>query len=64
MPNKEIIETYPLYRKYRIEGMPSHLDRFTKVKINMSCPICKSNQTYTMRNEYYENFPYRNVPSR
>ncbi|MGI1669918.1 MAG: hypothetical protein K6L74_06275 [Neptuniibacter sp.] len=63
MPNKEFIEEYPLYRKFKVDSMPSTLDRFPKVKINMSCPICKSNQTYIMTNEYYENCSYSNFPS-
>lgn len=63
MPNKEFVEEYPLYRKYKVDNMPSTLDKFPKVQINMSCPICKSNQTFSMRNEYFENAGYMNAPS-
>lgn len=63
MPHKEFIEEYPLYRKLKIDAMPSTLDKFPKVKINMSCPICKSSQTYVMTNEYYEIYGYSNYPS-
>lgn len=54
MPNKEFLENYPLYRKYAVQTMPVTLDKFPKVSINMSCPICNSNQTFVMDNEYYQ----------
>jgi hypothetical protein len=63
MPSKELIEEYPLYRKFSFNSMPSTLDKFPIVNINMSCPICKSNQTFNMINEYFENYPYSNYPS-
>jgi hypothetical protein len=63
MPSKEFIEKYPLYRKFKFDTRPSTLDKVPKVKINMSCPVCKSNQTYVMTNQYYENSPYMNYPS-
>lgn len=63
MPSKEFLEDYPLYRKYKVDSLPSTLDAFPKANINMPCPICKSNQTYSMRNNYYENFKYANSPS-
>jgi hypothetical protein len=63
MPNKVFLEEYPLYRKYKVGSIPNSLDRFAKVKINMSCIVCKSNQTYVMTNEYWEGCGYSNYPS-
>ncbi len=63
MPSKEFLEEYPLYRKYKVNSMPGTLDKFPKVKINMSCNVCESNQTYVMTNEYFENCGYVNFPS-
>lgn len=63
MPHKEFLEEYPLYRKYKVSSFPISLDGFTKAKINMSCQVCNSNQTYVMTNEYWEGFSYSNYPS-
>lgn len=63
MPNKEFIETYPLYRKFKIE-VPSTLNNIPLVSINMPCPTCKSKQTFLMTNQYYENFPHSKTISR
>ena len=65
MPNKEFLETYPLYRKFKCDTLPGSLEIFNrfKVKINMFCPICHSNQTYVMKNNYLENFNYHDVES-
>ena len=62
MPNKEFLEQYPLYRKFEIE-VPGTLDKLAKVAVNMPCPNCKSSQTFTMTNEYFELFNYGNPPS-
>lgn len=63
MPNKKFLEEYPLYRKYKGNNVPSTLDKFPKVKINMHCDRCTSNQTFVMTNEYWEPFGYTNYPS-
>lgn len=63
MPNKEFIEEYPLYRKYKVNKIPSTVDQFPKVKINMPCSICDSSQTFVMTNEYWEGCGYSNYPS-
>lgn len=62
MPNKEFLEEYPLYRKMKLEH-PDRLDNLPKVNINMHCPTCTSNQTFIMKNEYWENAGYMNAPS-
>lgn len=63
MPNKEFLEKSPLYRKYRVDSIPGTLSELPRVKINMSCHVCQSNQTYVMTNEYWENCSYSNFPS-
>lgn len=63
MPNKEFIEEYPLYRKFNVSKLPGTLNQFPKVQINMPCPECKSNQTFSMRNEYFEYARFMNSPS-
>jgi|TARA_R100001509_G_scaffold114859_2_gene69989 hypothetical protein len=64
MPNKEFLEESPLYRKYKVDSIPDTLDKLPRVKVNMSCPFCKSNQTYAMTNEYWENSRFSNFPSK
>lgn len=54
MPDKLFLETYPLYRKFRIDELPEYVGYWPKANINMSCPICKSDQTFVMTNEYIE----------
>lgn len=64
MPNKTFLEEYPLYRKFKI-SLSEHttVDNLQKVRLNMACPICASDQTFAMTNEYYENTPYKNSTS-
>ncbi len=62
MPDKEFLEQYPLYRKLWVENLPHNTDQIPKVPIKMNCPTCKSEQTFVMTNEYYENFDYSNHP--
>ena len=62
MPNKEFLEKYPLYKKFKtkliyyhnIHGGFSSTD-VPKPAVHMYCKICGSDQTYNMVNEYYEN---------
>jgi len=61
MPDKEFLETYPLYRKFTTE-FPNRVDRINKPAIHMSCEVCQSLQTFNMVNTYYENLEYSNVP--
>lgn len=64
MPNKAFLEKYSLYRKFRVDVLPKTLDQWPTASINMSCLKCKSNQTFVMRNYYWENFEYQNYPSK
>jgi hypothetical protein len=61
MPFREMLEEYPLYRRY--PKCPWHsLDQVDKPTIHMYCHACSSEQTFMMINEYYEGFEYSNVP--
>ena len=62
MPNKDFLEQYPLYRKFKVSSMPQTTDRMPKVRLNMLCPTCKSDQTFVMTNEFWENRDYSNFP--
>jgi len=62
MPNKEFLETYPLYKKFAFD-VPIYMEKIPEVTINMACPKCSSNQTFLLRNRYYENCEYSNFPS-
>lgn len=48
MPNKEFLENYSLYRKYRVT-VPHHLNDFLSPAINMECSKCNSAQTFNMK---------------
>lgn len=66
MPNKEFLETYSLYRKFKFQSLNRNLDAWPKIRINMACLKCASSQTFIMINEYYEtlshiNYPYENL---
>lgn len=63
MPNKEFLETYPLYRRWKVGGLPNTADRLPKPQINMPCLECKSNQTFVMTNEHWEGQGHANYPS-
>src|ERR1017187_5829139 len=62
MPNEQFIEQYPLYRKFHVDSLPPYLNALPKVRINMTCGTCKSLQTFSMTNNYWELFSYTNVP--
>lgn len=64
MPVKEFLEEYSLYRKMKMQSMPVTLDKIHKVSINMTCNVCDSNQTFTMKNEYYDEYRYINHPTK
>jgi hypothetical protein len=55
MINKEFIEEYSLFRTFKPEEIPDDFRAWEKISINMSCDVCKSNQTFNMTNEYYDN---------
>jgi hypothetical protein len=56
MPNRIFLETYPLYRKFKV-NLPAYLFQMEKPAIHMPCEICKSEQTFNMVNKYDENNP-------
>lgn len=62
MPNKDFLEQYPLYRKFKTSSLPFTGDNLPVVGIKMACPICSSEQTFVMTNLYSENFDYSNWP--
>ena len=62
MPNKQFLEEYPLYRRFKVDRMVSEIDKLPVVQINMDCPNCKSSQTFVMTNKYWENFDHMNYP--
>lgn len=63
MPNAGFLEQYPLYRKFTVDDLPSRMDRIQRVPIKMSCSICKSEQTFLMTNDPYENCEHSYSPS-
>lgn len=62
MPNAKFLETYPLYRKFRLDILYSLRD-IPKPAIKMKCDICGSPQTFNMSNEYYESYSYDTDPT-
>ena len=62
MPNKEFLEEYQLYRKFKVTEFPPTADELPKVRLKMSCPTCQSDQTFAMVNEFWENLGYTNYP--
>lgn len=61
MPNKNFLEEYPLYRKfktniswYRDYKAGIKADELEKPAIKMYCSVCGSDQTFNMFNEYYD----------
>ncbi len=51
MPDKEFLEKYPLYRKFKFQ-LPGGLHDLPKAMLNFHCDKCKSTQTYVM-GEYH-----------
>ncbi|EMI15903.1 hypothetical protein RMSM_07173 [Rhodopirellula maiorica SM1] len=62
MPNKEFLETYPLYRKLEMM-VPSSVDEIPSPAINGICGKCGSLQTFRQTNDWYELSAYRNSPT-
>lgn len=60
MPNKQFLETYPLYRKFQAEVRPT-LDLVPSPAINGICEVCKSLQTFCQTNTWHELFQYSNT---
>ncbi|PZX91878.1 hypothetical protein DOS84_18260 [Flavobacterium aquariorum] len=53
MIDKEFIEEYSLFRKYKSEGISKNLQDWKKTPINMTCNVCKSLQTFNLSNDFY-----------
>ena len=57
--NKDFLENYNLYQKYRI-GIPDDIrdfqSNFGKASVHMDCEICNSEQTFIMKNNYVPPF--------
>jgi hypothetical protein len=53
MINKEFIEEYSLFRKFKPAKIDNDFRNWKHIPINMHCNICKSAQTFNMTNEYY-----------
>ena len=64
MPNKQLLEEYPLYRKINLPlALPVSLDELPEVRIKMSCATCKSRQTFAMTSKYWDGFECMNSPA-
>jgi hypothetical protein len=63
MPNKEFLEEYPLFRKFKAQ-MADTLNNFPQPAINMECLVCGSMQTFNMINKYYELHDFMNDSSK
>jgi len=55
MPNREFLEKYPLYRKFKLDDASSE-GVWGRPAIHMICHHCDSEQTFNMGNNYYEGF--------
>ncbi|AIS32365.1 hypothetical protein BRM9_1551 [Methanobacterium formicicum] len=53
MPNKDFLESYPLYKKFSINSCPAILRNLPKPSIKLFCNVCRSEQTFSMINEWY-----------
>ncbi len=53
MIDKEFIEEYSLFRKYKSEKSYSNLESWKKTPINMSCNNCKSMQTFNLSDDFF-----------
>ena|ERR1700722_3116825 len=55
MPDKKLLEEFPLYRKLQgVVSFAGGANTVPKPAINMLCETCKSQQTFRMTNEYWE----------
>lgn len=55
MPNKQFLETYPLYKEFKTTwNTRVAVTMIEKPAIHLYCAICKSAQTFNMVNEYHE----------
>jgi len=65
MINKEFIEEYSLFRKYKLEKVNPDVRAWKYIPINMQCNNCKSIQTFNMTNLYYhDGFENTNIEAK
>lgn len=62
MPNVELLEKFPLYRKLKA-NIPATLATIPKVPINRDCIRCGGSRTFLMINEYWDEDGYVNASS-
>jgi len=58
MLDAKFLETYPLYRKFRVDIGYYLLKDIPKPPIRMHCHDCDCLQTFNMSNQYYNNYSY------
>jgi hypothetical protein len=46
MPDKDFLETYPLYKKLKFKLIPESFEKFETVTIKVYCCVCKTDQTF------------------
>src|SRR5208337_3040978 len=67
MPDRKFLQEFPLYRKFKLAFfIPNRLDEIDKPPIKMFCDNCKTDQTFAMTNEYFNEYfsrGYSNTPS-
>ncbi len=71
MANKEFLENYPLYKKYKTDKSWHRSHRagleagtLPKPAIKMFCAVCGSDQTFNMVNDYHEQYSNEIVDGR
>ncbi|MCP9750171.1 hypothetical protein [Ferruginibacter sp. HRS2-29] len=62
MPYKDFLEDFPLFKKYKAKFWDA-LNNYPKPAINMNCQSCKSLQTFSMTNEFFDLKEYINYPA-
>ena len=55
MPDREFLEKYPLYRKFRVD-LPATLEELSKPAVHMYCTECESYQTFAMARTGYTGY--------
>jgi hypothetical protein len=51
MPDKDFLETYPLYRKFKFKLIPESFEKFETVTIKMYCCVCETDQTFLVHKQ-------------
>lgn len=60
MPNRELLENYPLYRKLPMD-LPN-ASQLARPAIHMDCPVCGSGQTFNMTVNAYPDIGWNEPP--